>query len=187
MRRVLVLALLGCASGGSGGGKPTSTTVTPAAAPERVVLVDARGRVYRTTDDNVTALEQLAPGTPAQAVQALVGAYEELGITVNTVDPAAGRVASENFSPTSRVGGKPLTAYVDCGTDNFGRSRVGTYAVTMTTRSAVQPAGAGQVRVQTVMSASAKQRGVSADPIACQSTGALEMRLNTMFATRMAK
>ncbi len=80
-----------------------------------------------------------------------------------------------------------MTKYVDCGADQFGRPRAGTYALTISTTSAVNPATAGYMRVQTVMTASARQRGVSGDAITCSSTGALEKRLNTLLATRSAK
>jgi hypothetical protein len=177
MRRLLVLALLGCASGGSG-----------AAPPDRVVLVDrTNGRVYRTTNDNVSAVEQEVPGTIEGVVQALVGSYEELGVTVNTVQPKDGRVAAESFAAPSRLGGKPVTAYVNCGIDHTGRARAATYAVTLNSSSRVQPASTGQVRVSTVLMATARPRAVSGDPIACESTGELEKRINVLVAARSAK
>ncbi len=182
MRRLLLaLATLGCAS--SRGDTPDGTT---SSSPDRILLVD-QGRVYRTTNDNVNAVEQLVPGTREQVMQWLVGAYEEVGVSVNTVEPKAGRVASESFVTPSRLGGQPMTKYVDCGADQFGRPRAGTYALTISTTSAVNPATAGYMRVQTVMTASARQRGVSGDAITCSSTGALEKRLNTLLATRSAK
>jgi hypothetical protein len=183
MRRLLVLALLGCASSGGRGG--STTTTTP--APDRILLVDERGQIYRSTNNTIDVAEQIVPGTRDVAVQQLVGAYEELGISVTSMETAAGRVASQNFTPALRLGGQPMTTYVNCGADQFGRPRAGTYALLLNTSSSVDEPSPGQVRVRTVMRATGRQRGVSSEPINCESTGLLERRLHTMFATRMAK
>jgi hypothetical protein len=181
MRRFLVgLVTLGCASGGG------STAVSAPAGPDRVILVD-QGRVYRTTNDNMSAVEQLVPGTQEQVLQHLVGAYEEIGVSVNSMEPKVGRIASQSFLTPSRLGGQPITKYVDCGADQFGRPRAGTYAVTITTTSTVAPATTGYMRVQTLMTANARQRGVSGDAINCVSTSELEKRVNTLVAARSAR
>ena len=181
MRRPIVLALLGCPSSGGG------SSQVPPAQPDRILLVAERARVYRTRNDNVTTVDQLAPGTVDQAVQALVGAYGELGIDVNTIEPRAGRVGARAYSAPSRIGGKPLATFVDCGTDNFGNPRASTYAVVLDVTSAVEPASAGYVRASTLLTARGRQRGVSSDPIVCTTTGALEKRINVLMASRMAK
>ena len=43
------------------------------------------------------------------------------------------------------------------------------------------------MRASTGLTAQARQRGVSSDPIVCASTGALEKRINVLLAMRMAK
>jgi hypothetical protein len=177
MRRLLILAIVGCASGGGS----TST-----GQPDRILLVDEQGRVYRTTNNSVNTVDQEIPGTREEVVRHLVGAYEELGVTVTAVDPQLGRVAAANFTSPSRLGGQLLPKYVNCGADQFGRPRAGTYELLLNTTSMVEPGAAGYMRVRTAMTATARQRGVSGDPITCETTGELEKRLNTMTVTRAA-
>ena len=183
MRRLLVLALLGCASGGSSAPAPADAP----APPDRILLVDQQGRVYRTTNTVTPGVDQVVPGTTDEAVQALLGAYGELGLSVNTIEPRAGRVGARDFSAPSRLGGRLISTYVDCGPDNFGNPRASTYALLLNVQSAVQPASAGHVRATTTMTATGRKRGVSGDPITCESTGVLEKQLNVLMAARLAK
>ena len=152
-----------------------------------MLLVDNSGRVYRTTSDNERAVAQELPGTTMQVVQHLVGSYEELGVVVNSAVSAEGRVSSSNFVAPRRIGGEPVGSYVNCGTDYHGRARADLFAVTLNTTSLVTPASAGRVRVSTIVTATAQQRGVSGNSIACESTGALERRIHALAATRAAQ
>ena len=181
MRRLLLLALLGCASGGS---KPPSSGSTP--FPDRVVLVDERGRVYRTPDTGVSAAEQEVPATTRDAVEALVGVYGAVGIDVNQLDWNNGRVGARGFAAPRRLDGKLLATYLDCGTTSVGQPRANNYAVTMQIESAVRPVTAGNVVLTTLASGTARQQGVSSEPLNCTTTGYLERRINLLAAERLA-
>lgn len=183
MRRLLVLSLslLGCASS-SGGGAPAD----PAAAVDRVLLIDERGRVYRSAANSPLAAEQTVPGTVQQAVQALVGSYEELGLSVSSIDWANGRVGVRVPMAPRRIGGQPIARYVDCGTNHMGEPRANSYAVTLSVQSSATPAAAGEVLMTTLASATARQQGVSSDPLNCPTLGVLEKRVNTLAAERIA-
>lgn len=180
MRCLLALALLGCASSG-GGPSPSS------GRPDRVILVDDVGRVYRSSTSDAAAVEQLVPGTTPQVVHDLVGAYEAVGVPVTTLEPKTGRVAAENFVAPSRLGKQQISAYVDCGVDHLGRPRASVYDVMLTMISLVRPASEGEVRVSTSMTATARPRGVSGNSIDCMSTRALEQRLTIVLAERRAR
>lgn len=180
MRRLLLLALLGCASSGS---SPSSGS-TP--FPDRVVLTDERGRVYRTPDTGVGAAEQEVPATTRDAVEALVGVYGAVGIDVNQLDWNNGRVGARNFPAPRRLEGKSLGTYLDCGTTSVGQPRANNYAVTMHIESVVRPGSTGNVVLTTLTSGTARQQGVSSDPINCTTTGYLERRINLLAAERLA-
>jgi hypothetical protein len=183
MRRLLVLSvsLLGCAS--SGGGAPAA----PATAIDRVVLTDERGRVYRSAANTPVAAEQSVPGTVQQAVQALVGTYEALGLSVTTIDWTNGQVGVRVPTAPRRIGGQALARYVDCGTNHLGEQRANSYAVTLSVQSSATPATtAGEVLITTLASATARQQGVSSDPLNCPTLGVLEKRVNTLAAERIA-
>lgn len=181
MRRLLVLALAGCASGGG-----TGTPAGSISAPPRVLLVDEQGRVYRTSDTRADAEQQLAPGTRQQAVQALVGVYEELGISVNTIDWNSGLVGVRSFAAPRRIGGTPIGRYMDCGADHVGEPRANSYAVQLNVESVATQRGLDSVLLSTVASGTARQQGVSSDPLTCVTTGVLEKRLNVLATVRLA-
>lgn len=183
MRVLLLLAVVGCASSGGG----TATQPAPQSAPDQVLLVDASGKVYRRTADQDRPVEQTTPGTVADVTQALLAAYGDLGMPAVSAEPGAGRVASREFEAPSRIGGRPISSYVDCGSDPMGSPRAASYAVWLIARSSVAAVDSGHVTVGTVVRATARQRGVSADPIVCESTGALEKRVNLQAVTHLAK
>ena len=179
MRRLLVLALLGCASGGSGAPPATRT-------PDRILMVDERGRVLRTTDNPNEGSEQLVPAAPGAALQALAGADGELGLAVNTLETRDGRVAARGIAAPRRIAGKPLSAYLDCGNDVVGAPAANGYAVLLNVESLVTPdAAPGAVRIRSFVSASARAQGVSSTSVHCTTTGALEKRLHLAAATKL--
>lgn len=186
MRRLLVLALFGCASGGGAAGS-SGSTASGSSVADRVVLVDERGRVYRSAGTSPDAAEQEVPATPQEAVQALVGTYESLGINVNTLDWTAGRVAATNFAAPRRLGGRPMDTYVDCGITSVGQPRANSYAVTLNVESVVRPGTtAGKVTLATRAVGTARPQSVSGDPIACTTTGQLEKLVNLRAGARIA-
>jgi hypothetical protein len=178
MRRLLVLALLGCASGGSGAPPAVST-------PDRILMVDERGRVLRTTDNPNEGSEQLVPAAPGATLQALVGAYGELGLAVNTLETREGRVAARGVAAPRRIAGKPLSAYLDCGNDVVGAPAANGYAVLLNVESLVTPDAPGTVRIRSFVTASARAQGVSSTAVHCTTTGALEKRLHLAAATKL--
>jgi hypothetical protein len=182
MRRLLVLALLGCASGGGS----TTPASSPAGDPNRVVLVDDRGRVYRTPADRAPGDEQIVPATRQQAVQALVGAYEALGLSVNTLDWTNGRVGVRAFTAPRRLGGTQLGKFFDCGINHLGEQRANSYAMRLDVESVVTQQSTDRVLMSTRAGATAKQLSVSSDPLNCSSSGHLEKRLHMLAAERLA-
>lgn len=183
MRRAVLLSVLlvGCASGGGGSAGPPVT-----ATGDRVVLVDERGQVYRSPAPSVAVEQQVVPGTMRQSVEALVGAYESLGLGVNTVDWTQGVVAARGVVAPRRIAGAVLSRYVDCGSTHVAQRRADSYAITLTVESVVRPGETDKMVISTLTSANARPRGVSGDAIPCTTTNALERRIHLQVAERLA-
>ncbi|CAA9361154.1 MAG: hypothetical protein AVDCRST_MAG40-3488 [uncultured Gemmatimonadaceae bacterium] len=177
----LLLPLLACASSGARSGGANAP-----APPDRVVLVDERGRIYRSPVLRNEAEEQVVPGTMQQSVQALVAAYESLGLSVNTVDWTTGLVAARGLAAPRRIGGIVLGRYVDCGSTQVGQQRADSYAVTLNTESVVRPGETGRMVISTFMNGSARPRGVAGEPVPCATTRALERRIHLQVAKQLA-
>lgn len=181
MRHLYVLLLVGCASGAAR--DPASATT---AATDRVLLVDERGRVYRTTATHSDVPEQVVPGTARQTMEALVGVYESLGLSVNAVDWTAGVVAARGMGAPSRIAGAALSTYLDCGASHMGQPRADNYAVTIDVESRMKPETPDRMIVSTRTNATARPRGVSGDLLPCVTTTALEKRIHLEVMRRLA-
>jgi hypothetical protein len=180
VRRLVVLALLGCASAGG------NSTPAPE-PPDRILVVDDRGTVYRTLNERNDGSQQSLPVTRQQAYIALVAAYGDLGLEVNTLDSKVGRVGARNVNAPRRLAGQQLAKYLDCGSDRVGAPAANSFAVLLNAESVVAAEANGSSEVRTVVSASAQEHGTSASRIPCTSTGQLERRINLTAVTHVVR
>ena len=163
MRRILPLLLLaGCVQSNA---RPSTI-----ASPQTTVQIEGVPAELRGIGIQ-PAREQL-PISVAAAWAVLPRAYEELGITPSTIDSTHHVYGSIGFTPR-RLGGEPLDRYFSCGTSATGVPLVQSYLVTMNVVTALTAAGGG-TRVETLLTANARPRGNSGDPVSCGSTGRLE-------------
>ena len=163
-----------------------ATTSTPAhdEAPERILTVDATGRVIRqsTTDEHSTA----AFAAPMEKVwRALVSSYAEAGIEPTISDPGAGRHGSAAFVVPRRLLDKPIWQYFDCGVGLNGRlAENGRITALIITTLLPQPDGTTTASTQ--VTASLRRTDSATNTLLnCESTGALEEFLRTAIAKRL--
>jgi len=152
-----------------------ATTSTPNAAPNTTpeVLIDASGRVYRTTDSPTAVTFVTSPDSTFKAV---VAAYTTLGLEPTTIDPAGRVVARQHILLRSRFQGEPLSAVFDCGAGQFGpRADQGRIFADITTQ--VISSGSGSSMSTSIQASLTPNDGVSRDPIRCVSHGRIEERL----------
>lgn len=156
-----------------------SSAAPPDERPQ--VLVDASGRVYRTSDTPAAASFVTPPDSTFKAVLA---AYNTLGIDPTTVDPAGHVVAGQHMVLRSRFEGQPLSAVFDCGSGPLGpRADEGRISAEVTTH--VVASGAGSAMSTMIKAFLTPNDGVSRDPIRCVSRGRIEERLRREVTTRL--
>ena len=170
MRRLAIpaalLLLAGCAAGSG------ATAAPPAGPPPRV---DAVGNGYdvRLSDDAEAAVTRLE-AAPEAAWTALMAAYGKLEIPLATVDAAGRTVGNPGFSVRRRLGGQPLSHYLDCGTNLTGII-ANSYIVKLSVGSKLTPEAQGGTTLETRVTASATSpQGTGSGPVRCSSTGRLE-------------
>jgi hypothetical protein len=83
-----------------------------------------------------------------------------------------------------RLGGKPLSDYVGCGTITTGQA-ADNYRVTMSLVSHVTPA-ASNSRVETQLTAYAEDIGSSKGTLSCLTLGTLEARLHDLAVRHLS-
>jgi hypothetical protein len=173
----LVAGALACASPASG---PPMTGTEPQiiAVDEQGLLSNQPGSVMRSTGYAAPSLD--LPGSPWRALEALAGAYKELGIPVTVADTAPiHRIGNARFMRMRRLNDVVLSQLVRCGEDING-SRADRDRIVMSVLSEVRPQGADSSRVVTRLTATAQdtQSGTSGADRPCTSTGVLESRLH---------
>ena len=112
----------------------------------------------------------------ADVWRALPVAYDSIGIPVGKMDTLSRVVGNEGYKLRRKLGGVPLTRYLDCGQAQ-GFKSAETYEISLSVLTQLQPAGTGQTTAATVVQASAKPVNFAGEYSACESTGELEKRV----------
>ncbi|HPV74317.1 MAG TPA: hypothetical protein PLX31_05465 [Gemmatimonadaceae bacterium] len=162
--------------------------IAGAASPARaqalnatVMLPGFRGVVRLDTVGTAVAVN--AP--PGAVFTALRFALDSLGVEVAVRDSAAGLVGNLGLKHTRRFAGKQMSTWVDCGIGHTGAT-ANAYRIHMAILAGVAAAGDGGSRVRVAVAAGAQAfSGPLGDPIACESTGAIENRILELVRQRL--
>jgi hypothetical protein len=168
---IVAFSLSGCAS------------ANPTPAPNNRVVATASNGSLRTYD-GPRSDQTIIEASPAATLAALNSAYADLGIEVKLWNPQTGEVGNKNFTKMYRLGGKPLSDYVGCGTITTGQA-ADNYRVTMSLVSHVTPA-ASNSRVETQLTAYAEDIGSSKGTLSCLTLGTLEARLHDLAVRHLS-
>jgi hypothetical protein len=114
--------------------------------------------------------------SPDSVWMALPIVYERLGIETEFADRRGQQIGNTRFYP-SRIDGKRMSQYLECGYGVTTSNNADTYRVTMYMVTSIQPSDAGGTLVQTTIDASAKPREVSGNPVTCTTRRTLEGRI----------
>lgn len=170
---IAVAIAAGCASSGTGNTTATSIETTRVATS-----------VGTTT---LTSVSSLQPGFvtlryPMDVVwRALPLAYDSIGIPLGKMDTLSHVLGNEGFRIRRKLGGVPLTRYLDCGQAQGFRSAE-TYEINLAVITHLQPADAGFTTAATTVQASAKPVNFAGDYAPCSSSGELEKRVGEVLA-----
>lgn len=176
MRRsipLLALSLAACATTGTPdefGSERATTTISGSAGGAEGSVGSSTMTLSRTAD-NTGVTSQIA-ATPDRVVQALREVYPQVGIEVGTLDTNQRLVGNRQIRATRRLGQRPLSAFVRCGTTATGAPAEDQYRVQMDVLSRVRPAGQ-ESTLETRVQATATAQGQNTS-VACTSTGVLE-------------
>ena len=116
-------------------------------------------------------------GASAERVwSALPEVYQQLGIQVDTRDAATRTLGNGKIVLSGKLGGKPVSTFLNCGMAEMGGFAANEYRVTMSVSSLVKPQGAEEAELQTLVEGSAvnHRSTQSRAPRPCTSTGELE-------------
>lgn len=160
-------------------------TTAPSSSPASDrILVSSDAGVIR--DYSSIANPTAAVAAPADsAFAALRAIYKWAGVDVTLYKPETRDIGNLSFTKYNRLGGTLLHEYVSCGSTMTGPA-ADNYRVQMSLVSRVTPKETGS-SVETVLTARADDPGTSKGWLACQTTGALENKINHQLAKAFAR
>lgn len=169
-RAFLLLPLVAAAP--AAGQRPRAVVVVPGQVTE--VVSDTMGTPYTV------------PFPARRVFQALVAVYRELKVPLATEDSLSLRVASAAFHRSSTFAGGQISTWLGCG-DGASGPNADSYRVHMILHSSVEADGPDRARIRTAYLAGAVgQSGHAAQPMPCESTGRLEIRIHRMVLKAVA-
>jgi len=108
---------------------------------------------------------------------ALTTVFEELKIPVESPDPRRGLASNLNADISRRLGGQPLSRYLDCGR-GFSGNNADFYRMTLAVSAWVEPAAGAPKQLVIAIAASGRDPAGSKSAYSqCTSRGALEKRI----------
>lgn len=175
---VLLFAVVaGCASG------PVPDTTT--ALPPQTIRVGAGGSGGRATINATTTSSFVTVPHPIGDVWSVVpSAYDTLGITKAVIDPGEHFVSNAGVKIRQRLGGTPLSRFIECGTTQIGPN-ADSYEVFLTVSTQITPAAGGQSNIASIVEAAAKPLNFAQEYARCSSKGVLEQRIADAIKLRL--
>lgn len=108
---------------------------------------------------------------------ALETTFRELKIPIEARDPQTGLLRNLDAEVSRRLGGQPLSRYLDCGR-GFSGNNADFYRITLAISAWVEPAGGAPERLLVAIAASGRDPAGSRSAYSpCTSRGALEKRI----------
>lgn len=130
------------------------------------------------------AVEIAAPA--GKTYRAVVAAFDELKIPLDTKDSARGMVGNLTLVRTRNIAGSSLSRWFDCGTGITGRNAE-SWRLYIAIAALLDPLPEGRTRLRIGMAAGAQDmQGNSKEPVACSTSGGLEAKFQELIAARVS-
>ena len=161
-----------CASGPNTGVAPTNQTTS------QVLISGTAQPTYVNTDAPVGTTVTTA-FVPDSAMVMLRAAYAQASIPVLLFDPATGRVGNQRFIARRSLNREPMSRFVSCG-QTMTTNHADNDEINISIVSTVRPAPGGGSQVETLLTATARDRasGNVGDMLPCTTRGTLETRIH---------
>ena len=161
-----------CASGPNTGVAPTNQTTNQ-------VFISGTTEPTTIRGDAPVGTTVTTAFVPDSAMAMLRVAYAQASIPVALFDPATGRVGNQRFIVRRTLNREPMSRFVNCG-QTMMSNHADTDEINMSIVSTVRPAPGGGSMVETLLTATARDRasGNVGDMLPCTTRGALEVRLH---------
>ena len=157
----------------------------PVRAQRTRMVVVVPGQMTRVITDTM-GTPYPVPFAPDQVYRALLKVYAELKLPAEIKDSVKHSVESNMFYRQGTVAGKQISGYLSCGESITGPN-ADSYRVYMNMWTTVTPSAEDRAVIKTVLLAGAVNvMEGSRQPMPCESTGRLEVRIHQMVLKQLA-
>ena len=170
----LALVLFGGFSAACTSGGTRTAPIGPRTETISVRVGGAAGGALEVGTE-ASVMDTTVSAAPDAIWSALPTVFQLLRIETSTVDAGSLMIGNQGFV-ASRIGGRSLSTYLDCG-QTFGGPTADRYEVTLYLMVELAGSPGGGTLVRTVTDAYARPRGVSGNSLHCVSKGTLERRI----------
>jgi hypothetical protein len=186
MRHLLLLALtavLGCAPG-SGAAPVGRTPLDPPPEPPPAAESAGAGYYVRLNRDDGISVAGI-DGSQQAVYQALLRAFDTLGLEIEGGDRGQGLVQSARMVRMSEFAGVRMSELIHCGATLTG-DRANSWRIEFYMSALVEPLGDHRSQITTRLQATARAMdGSSRNPISCTTRGVLEAKLAEATAAEL--
>jgi hypothetical protein len=184
MRHLLLLALtavLGCAAGAAPAGR---TALDPPPEPPPAAESAGAGYYVRLNRDDGISVAGI-DGSQQAVYQALLRAFDSLGVEIEGGDRGRGLVQSARMVRTSEFAGERMAELITCGATLTG-DRANSWRIELYLSALVEPLGENRSQLTTRLEATARAMdGTGRNPIPCTTRGVLEAKLAEATASQL--
>jgi hypothetical protein len=165
---------------------PPSRPTAPARRTEETLRTDGSFNMSMQLNRSDAVFRDTVALPAARAWTELPAVYRELGLPVNELVSADRRIAVVAHQPR-RIDGQPPSRFLDCGRGLTAGEYADAYQVYLSveTRLVAAPSDPSSATVQSKLSANARPRAVSGNPVPCFSLGRLERRITELLQARL--
>lgn len=160
-----------CASSDPGG--------TTRATPQRSMVEGGGfGGIELFTQPGVS--ERTIDAASVDVWEILPSVFEQLQIPITLSDPGKKELGNQGYR-ARRIEGSRMSKYFRCGTGMLG-ALADEYNITLSIVTRLTDAPGGGTRILTVVDAIGRPRATSGNPLRCESSGVLELRVAQLIA-----
>jgi hypothetical protein len=153
-----------------------STDLSPVGTgTQRVTVVTGSSTQSFTMRQDDAANVQVVDHSVDVLWKALPAVYEEMGISVTTVNPASKLIGADGVKLRKSLKGVPLSRYFDCGQTQIGPN-ADDYEITLTLLTRLMPASAGSSKVEVTTVVTARPVARRQNPVNCVNLGNLDSK-----------
>lgn len=184
MRRLLalaVLALAGCAP--TARVEPGEALRPPVQPPPEIQSTGEGFYVRLNRDDGISVTS--IDGSKAEVFQAVLSAFDAVGLEIEGGDPTRGLIQSERMVEMSSFAGERMSDLLECGTTLTG-NRANSWRIEFHVSALVEALGDRRSQITTRLVANARPMdGTSRNQVSCTTRGLLEQKISEAAAEKL--